>query len=629
MSSTPGALPLAGRAALVASSSAARWNDAKVFPATVLIVAALFLLLENPYWVPGGDSEVYTAVARSLASGDGYRFNGLPARIAPPGWPMLMAAVIKYVSPTFLALKLMTLASMLGALAVYYWILRRLAPPLLAAAAVLLTAVISHVYSLTFWLHSDALFTLLTAAMVLVALQINERRAWNISPVPEADSSPPSSNLSLQYATPEPPVRVDRWLVGRVMLLLLLCVLAAFVRWAALINLVLLSMVLLQHGAWRWHHRRGMIAWTALALVIVVTFGSFFAIRWGMKRFAPPRVAFEDTAQVDMAAVTSDTQAIESFKETQEPAIITGTRGHSTYATRVLGFGTWFSYLLWQPFRLAAGIPAIWWAATAVGWVVACVVIAACYPEFRAGHWLLPAALAYTAALCLNWPHATARYLVPIAPLLVLAIFRGLVILRHAAARPRARALVSALGYVGIGSVILCNLALYSVDVWVMRSSNFYDRYEAGLNKGLMAAAQYLSDQRVGHWQTCVNPEYINVHKRRMSPTGLRMLTMLTGKAALQLPRRYTEPPYKLPKDPEFRRKFISVNRVRYYLEQPRVSPWRVWHFRMGWLQERVTGVPAEDTGAGWRLYVCDGASMPVQVPLPANPKYPTRVPGF
>jgi hypothetical protein len=126
-----------------------------------------------------------------------------------------------------------------------------------------------------------------------------------------------------------------------------------------------------------------------------------------------------------------------------------------------------------------------------------------------------------------------------------------------------------------------------------------------------------------------VNPEYVNMNKRRMSPTGLRIVTMLTGKAALQLPRKYTESQYKLPKDTEFRRKFISVNRVRYYLEQPKVSPWRVWHFRMGWLQARITGKPAEDTGAGWKLYVCDGASMPVQVELPTDPQYPTRVPGF
>jgi hypothetical protein len=599
MTTTPQALgrithatPASVRAPAAAPASA--WTDARVFTGLLVVLAAMFLLLENRYWVPGGDSEVYIAIARNLASGQGYLFNGQAARISPPGWPWLMAAVIRYVSPTFLALKLLTLTSMLGALAIYYWIVRRHAAPLTAAAVVLLTAVISHVYSLTFWLHSDALFTLITAAMVLVSLQISERGAG------------------------------QHW---RVAILLALCVVAALVRWAALINLALLALILLQYDAWR--ARR---AWVVLAMVAFVTFGSFYAIRWGMKHFAPPRVAFEETALIDPSAVTSDTQVIEGFKETQEPALITGTKGHSTYVTRLAGFGTWYSYLLWQPLRLAAGVDAIWWVATLLGWFVALAVFAGVWPEVWRGRWLLPAALLYTLALALNWPHAVARYLVPIAPLIILSIFRGIEVLRMAAdARGRLgrRRLVTVVGAVGIGAVILCNVMLYSIDVWVMRSRNFYDRYEAGLNKGLMAAAQYLDQQHVGHWQTCVNPEYINLNKRRMSPTGLRILTMLTGKAALQLPRKYTEPPYKLPKDTEFRRKFISVNRVRYYLEQPKVSPWRVWHFRMGGLQEWVTGAPAQDTSAGWKLYVCDGASMPVQVELPKEPEYPTRVPGF
>jgi len=52
--------------------------------AVLSIVAAMFLALENPYWVPGGDSEVYIASARNIALGNGYMFNGQAARIAPP-----------------------------------------------------------------------------------------------------------------------------------------------------------------------------------------------------------------------------------------------------------------------------------------------------------------------------------------------------------------------------------------------------------------------------------------------------------------------------------------------------------------------------------------------------------------
>ena len=48
----------------------------------------------------------------------------------------------------------------------------------------MLSAIISHVYSLSFWMHSDALFCLLATAAMVVACQINERRprvAWRIA----------------------------------------------------------------------------------------------------------------------------------------------------------------------------------------------------------------------------------------------------------------------------------------------------------------------------------------------------------------------------------------------------------------------------------------------------------------
>jgi hypothetical protein len=293
--------------------------------------------------------------------------------------------------------------------------------------------------------------------------------------------------------------------------------------------------------------------------------------------------------------------------------------------------GTWFSYLLWQPFRLASGIRAVWWPAMLIGWVVIGVIGFAIWPHLRSMRWLLPGTFAYIFALCILWPQANARYLVPVAPLIVLMVLLGLQTLSSASGKPWQIRASAILAYVGVGSVVICNLALWGIDLWVMRSSHFYDRYEAGVYKPLLAAAQYLSDHKVGNWQTCVNPEYINYNKRKMSPTGLRILTMLTGKSVLQLPKQYTTARYKLPNDREFRRNFVAKGHVRYYLEQPPVSPWRLQHFRVPWLQKLVTHQPPEipPGGDGWRLYVCDGASSPIQIPLPDSITYPTRVPGF
>jgi hypothetical protein len=385
---------------------------------------------------------------------------------------------------------------------------------------------------------------------------------------------------------------------------------------------VILIVSALLHGEF-WPPRLQRM-WVSGVLVVAVTFASLFAIRFLVRHFAPPRAPFEESADVDLAAVpppdVSDAGGIGS-----EPALITGTAGHSGYGTRFIGFGTWYSYLLWQPFRMAGGFRSIWWAATLIGWIVIAVVLVAAWHEVLARRWLLPATVLYTFALCMNWPHANARYLVPITPLILLLIVRGLGLLNTT----RPRRLLRSIGRVGLVTVVLCNLVLYGIDVWVMHSDDFYSRYEAGMDKSLIAAAEYLNNHRVGNWQTCVNTEYKNINKRRLSDTSRRMLSMLTGKAMLTVPKKYLDGPYKIPSGREFRKEVIARNRVRYYLEQPPISPWRVWHFRMGWFQKFLTGEEPVDTGAGWKLYRCNGAEVPVLIDLPKAHHSPRRIPGF
>src|SRR5436305_5324914 len=91
----------------------------RVWAMLVVGIAALYLLMYNPFWVPGGDSELYIAVARSLAQGKGYSFNGHFVGISPPGWPLLLAGLMK-ISPTFGFFKLMTIAFMSFALGLWY-----------------------------------------------------------------------------------------------------------------------------------------------------------------------------------------------------------------------------------------------------------------------------------------------------------------------------------------------------------------------------------------------------------------------------------------------------------------------------------------------------------------------------
>ena len=73
------------------SARIGHWRSTLLVAAAVL---AAYLLILNPFWTPGGDSELFIAAARSIVRGEGYTYNGRIVRIAPPAWPYLMAGAM-------------------------------------------------------------------------------------------------------------------------------------------------------------------------------------------------------------------------------------------------------------------------------------------------------------------------------------------------------------------------------------------------------------------------------------------------------------------------------------------------------------------------------------------------------
>jgi hypothetical protein len=104
---------------------------------------------------------------------------------------------------------------------------------------------------------------------------------------------------------------------------------------------------------------------------------------------------------------------------------------------------------------------------------------------------------------------------------------------------------------------------------------------------------------------------------------------LLTGKAIVSISPRLLRSG-----DPHRNNNFLAEMRrlnVKYFLYQPDVSPWRLFHFRVSWLQELMTDQPATDTSAGWRLYRIppeEGDADRVR-DLPQIKNWPTRVPGL
>src|SRR3954452_21517623 len=151
--------------------------------AVAIVILICYALLQNAYWVHGGDSEVYLCVARNLALGKGFVFNGQPVAMVPPGWPLLLAGAMK-VTSLFLLLKLIPMLAMAGGMILFYLALRdRVAAAPSAAVAVIVVALLVPIYTLTSWFHAEGGFMFCAAGALLLAGQISEGKQqwWRIA----------------------------------------------------------------------------------------------------------------------------------------------------------------------------------------------------------------------------------------------------------------------------------------------------------------------------------------------------------------------------------------------------------------------------------------------------------------
>jgi len=108
-------------------------------PALVLVALATLPWSVQKHWTPRPDGARYVLAARSLVRGEGYRANGQPFTLRPPGFSLLLAPVVAARGVDFAALNLFV--SLLGiATAVLFlvWLRARVPAPVAFAAALAL-----------------------------------------------------------------------------------------------------------------------------------------------------------------------------------------------------------------------------------------------------------------------------------------------------------------------------------------------------------------------------------------------------------------------------------------------------------------------------------------------------------
>lgn len=616
---------------------------------TVGLLGTLYLLLLNTYWVPGGDSDFYVAVARTLARGGSFEYNGLPVSISPPGWPWVMALVMK-VSPTFLALKVVTLVCMLSSLGLAYRCCLRFATPRTSALAVMLAGTLLPVYSLTYFLHSEGLFCLLGMLALLHALRLSEghARGWEIAS------------------------------------LLLLCVILPVVRWAGIFQTLLVCGALAKRtAATTWRVYLGRLALGSLCLLL--TLATTMLTRYALQ-LTPTQIQLvkdagggfaTDSENADAAepatnpASPTDPVVAPGGRDWEPPPIVTSTQSGfvkitEEYGQRFLRAGKWLGWLLWYPTRFASVNKPLDFLVSVFGWIAIILVLATTVRDATRGQYVWLAIVLYAGALVMGWPNPNARYFVPIAPFLMLAVIIGVpaagqalggAAVRMKEARgerrmPRRRTrFVAVAGRLDglepllargpkfvrpftllfVGSIVICNLATLGVDIRVMRSGdNFYDRFEAGQHAGVVSICHaLLSDkQPLDAGDIVVAERYENLNRIRHIGTGPREVVLLSDEVIRTLPRKFSKADMPAPGT----RAWMRETRSNFFVFQEASVPWRVWHFHVPmWLHEKLAKRPTtalSKPSGGWHVYELKLGDL-AEMPVPKVRGWPTRVPGM
>ena len=150
------------------------------------LVAGVYVASYSPHWWIGKDGALFLNLARSLASGEGYTLAGDTQSQVPPGFPVLLAAMMKLNLGNFAAVNLVMLLTGLATLWVSYLLLRELADKGWALAIAFVLALSREMVQRSGEVLSDLPFMLLVASAILLYYKGNrpdapKRKYWEVA----------------------------------------------------------------------------------------------------------------------------------------------------------------------------------------------------------------------------------------------------------------------------------------------------------------------------------------------------------------------------------------------------------------------------------------------------------------
>jgi len=540
------------------------------------VLVLLYAICQNGQWVPGGgDGAYYLAIARNIATGQGYHWNGMPVVMVPPGWPAVLAGLMR-VSGSFAFLGVALVAFCVGAACAWYYVLRRLTTPLRAIITVAVAATLFEWHRFTFTFYSESLFFLLCALAVLLAMQVNEGRpgAWRIAAL----------------------VLLSGGMVA--------------VRWSGLLMVALVAAVLVG-GRLRPVLSRKRLA---IVLVVAVSAGTFVVTRWALQSCASRSIA----AEHDEGTRARMTTALSVGARQVDLALGAGRVG---YVGRLVNAGHLLTTLFWPPTIVGNSGRVQSALLDALGWALFLLIAAHLRRAARRGEWIWLGLLVLCAALVVIRNRPVARYLAPVGPLVLLGIWEAISPSRDAHGRTSGRWAPRRLAAtVLLGSIGLCNLAIFAVNAYVARSPDFVQICLAGEYRDALSIAEFLRPEPSRDAKVAAFAKYRDPIRTRRSTWIQRVLVLLADREILdaKVARRRG----KTSKDDI--RRWASERQVSYIVMRPSKIGSRLWHLRL----PLSIGEPAEKDAPWYVLYEIGGEDMAL-VDLPDVTEGLRRVPGL
>ena len=584
-----------GRAERIAQSARRLLADDRARYGVLLcaVLGCLYALLQNGYWTPASDSEVYLTTARNILAGRGYVFSGVPVAHYPPGWPLFLAGVMA-LSRSFWVLNAVAKLLLLCAAFLYYRLLLRLTDARRAFVCVLTAATLWLWFHWGYALMSESLFIFLVASALVVALQVRDGRTkgWRIAG------------------------------------LILLCMALAATRWAGVIAAGVVALTAIGGELKPRLNRK----WCCFVLIILASCATFASLRWLTRSgvLAPTPVAGPTVAQPDDSSPAvpggnADAKKIARKMVRLGAVPVVHSHGLSRYLRKLGDLGASTSRLFWPVAKLAPTYRLVNLVFSVVGWVLLVFVINFAWRQARHKDWLwVGLVLCMVLLTLIRKPKG--RYLAPFAPLWIHAIWAGSASLLERVARgapPLWRGVASHAPACFIGFVLTCNMVVYLSAAWVQRADDYYATFRAGQYKDLVNMAEYIARNAPTDARIAVSLQRENLGRTKTSRGTVATLVLLTDRTIV------AGPPLQCIKnggDQASAQEWMKKRGVSYLLLRLPTSPWRLWHFRVPWLQRWVTGQKDIPHNPYWVFYrMADGVAERVWPPEAKD--YPRRVP--